>query len=71
MSPSDETTLDQLLAEPIVKQLMRRDGIDESAIRNLLLETCYARRGVQTGDDPGADDPHWVVRLRRGTSWPW
>ena len=37
-SPSDELTLDQLLAAPIVQQLMRRDSIDEATIRHLLQE---------------------------------
>jgi hypothetical protein len=35
----DELTLDQLLAAPIVRQLMRRDGLDEAAIRRLVQET--------------------------------
>jgi hypothetical protein len=35
----DEPTLDQLLAEPMVQQLMRRDGIDDATIRHLLQET--------------------------------
>jgi hypothetical protein len=42
-SPSNEPTLDQLLAEPIVQQLMRRDRIDEATIRDLLQETAQAR----------------------------
>ncbi len=32
-------TLDQLLAEPIVQQQMRRDGVDETTIRLLVQET--------------------------------
>jgi hypothetical protein len=32
----EEPRLVQLFAEPIVKQLMRRDGIDEATIRRLL-----------------------------------
>ena len=40
---SDELTLDQLLAEPIVQQLMRRDRIDAAAIRHLLQEVASAR----------------------------
>jgi hypothetical protein len=43
--PCDEPTLDQLLAEPIVQQLMRRDRIDEASIRHLLQETAAARPG--------------------------
>jgi hypothetical protein len=42
-SPSDELTLDQLLAEPIVQKLMRRDSVDEATIRHLLQETAAAR----------------------------
>ena len=41
---SDEPTLDQLLAEPIVQQLMRRDSIDEATIRQLLQKTAAARQ---------------------------
>ena len=43
-SPSDELTLDQLLAEPIVQKLMRRDSVDEMTIRHLLQETAAARK---------------------------
>jgi hypothetical protein len=43
-SRSGEPTLDQLLAEPIVQQLMRRDRIDEATIRHLVQETASARR---------------------------
>jgi hypothetical protein len=42
MSPCHEATLDQLLAEPIVRQLMRRDRIDEATIRDLLQATSSA-----------------------------
>lgn len=34
-----EPTLDQILAEPIVRQLMRRDGTDEGTIRRLMHRT--------------------------------
>jgi hypothetical protein len=60
-SPSDEPTLDQLLAEPIVQQLMRRDRIDAATIRHLLQETAFARRASWAKDDLKADDP--IVRL--------
>jgi MarR family transcriptional regulator, transcriptional regulator for hemolysin len=59
--PSDEPTLDQLLAEPIVQQLMRRDRIDEATIRHLLQETAAARPIVRAEDDLNADDPHWPL----------
>jgi hypothetical protein len=41
---SDEPTLDQLLAEPIVQQLMRRDRIDAATIRHLLQDVASARQ---------------------------
>jgi DNA-binding MarR family transcriptional regulator len=59
--PSDELTLDQLLAAPIVQQLMRRDRIDEATIRHLLQEAAAARPPVRTRDDLNADDPHWLL----------
>jgi hypothetical protein len=46
-SPCDEPTLDQLLAEPIVQQLMRRDSVDETTIRQLLQEAASARQKVR------------------------
>jgi DNA-binding MarR family transcriptional regulator len=58
---SDEPTLDQLLAEPIVQQLMHRDRIDEATIRHLLQETAAARPVVRAEDDLNADDPHWLL----------
>ena len=63
-SPSDELTLDQLLAEPIVQQLMRRDRIDEATIRHLLQETASARLASGAEDYLKADDPLSIVRLR-------
>lgn len=50
-SPSDEPTLDQLLAEPIVQQLMRRDSIAEATIRQLLRKTASARLASRAEDD--------------------
>ncbi len=34
-----ELTLDDMLAEPIVKLLMDRDGVDEAALRSLMRST--------------------------------
>jgi hypothetical protein len=48
---SDEPTLDQLLAEPIVQQLMRRDRIDAATIRHLLQEAASARRASSWAED--------------------
>ena len=38
-----EPRLDQLFAEPIVRQLMRRDRIDEATTRRLLRQAAVAR----------------------------
>jgi DNA-binding MarR family transcriptional regulator len=38
-----EPTIDQLFAEPIVQQLMRRDRTDEATIRHLLQQTAAGR----------------------------
>ncbi len=70
-SRPDEPTLDQLLAEPIVQQLMRRDRIDEATIRHLLQETAAARPAVWTEDDLDTDDPRSVVRLLHETARLW
>jgi hypothetical protein len=70
-SASDEPTLDQLLAEPIVRQLMRRDGIDEATIRHLLQETAAARLASLANDgrrDYSVDDITEI--LERVRTWP-
>ena len=54
-SPSGELTLDQLLAEPIVQQLMRRDKIDATTVRHLLQATASARRASSDQDDLNAE----------------
>src|SRR5258708_1896946 len=74
--PSDEPTLDQLLAEPIVQQLMRSDRTDEAAIRHLVQETAAARLALQahggsSTDDSGTDDPRVIVRLLHETARLW
>jgi hypothetical protein len=71
MVPSNEATLDQLLAEPIVQQLMRRDRIDEATIRHLLQETASARPASWAEDDLKADDPHSVVWRLHKTARLW
>jgi hypothetical protein len=70
-SRTDELTLDQLLAEPIVQQLMRRDNIDETTIRQLLQKTASAGLTSCAEDDLKADDPHSIVRLRHEAAWLW
>jgi MarR family transcriptional regulator, transcriptional regulator for hemolysin len=79
--PSDEPTLDQLLAEPIVQQLMRSDRTDEAAIRHLVQEAAAARLASQahngsstdgsSRDDSGTDDPQAIVRLLHETARLW
>jgi hypothetical protein len=54
-SCSDEPTLDQLLAEPIVQQLMHRDRIEAATIRHLLQEAASARRASWAEDDLNAE----------------
>ena len=68
---SDEPTLDQLLAEPIVQQLMRRDQIDEATIRDLVRQTAAARRAARAEDDLNTDDLHSIVRLLHETARLW
>jgi DNA-binding MarR family transcriptional regulator len=69
-SASDELTLDQLLAEPIVQQLMRRDRIDEAAIRYLLQKTAAARPPAWVEDDIDTDTRS-IVRLLHETARLW
>jgi hypothetical protein len=40
---ADEATLDQLFAEPIVRLLMCRDGVDEITVRHLLQQVAATR----------------------------
>ena len=53
---SGEPTLDQLFADPIVRQLMHRDGIDEAATRRLLQQMAATRS--PTVADTTARLPH-------------
>jgi MarR family transcriptional regulator for hemolysin len=69
--PSNEPTLDQLLAEPIVQQLMRRDQTDEATIRHVILETAAARAALRAKDDPSTDDPYPTVWLLHETARLW
>jgi hypothetical protein len=69
--PSNEPTLDQLLAEPIVQQLMRRDQIDEATIRDLLRQTAAARRAARFEDDLNAYDLRSIVQLLHETARLW
>jgi MarR family transcriptional regulator, transcriptional regulator for hemolysin len=69
---SAEPALDQLLAEPIVQQLMRRDQTDEPAVRHLLRETAAARQPLPAKNTaPDACDPYTIVRLLHETARAW
>ena len=52
--PFDEPTLDQLLAEPIVQELMHRDRTDEASIRQLLDQAAAARLALRENYDPNS-----------------
>jgi MarR family transcriptional regulator for hemolysin len=67
-APSGEPSLDQLLAEPIVQQLMHRDHTDETAIRRLLLQIAAAPSAVSTEDDSGLANPNETARLLQETA---
>jgi MarR family transcriptional regulator, transcriptional regulator for hemolysin len=66
--PSGESSLDQLLAEPIVQQLMHRDRTDEAATRRLLRQIAAAPTAVPAEADPGTDDPDETARLLHETA---
>lgn len=42
-----DPSLDEVLAEPIVRQLMRRDGVTEASVRQLMQQAAAARRRSQ------------------------
>jgi MarR family transcriptional regulator for hemolysin len=67
----DEPTLDQLLAEPIVQQLMRRDRTDEAAVRRLLQEIVVARLALPPSDHLNAEYPNAIVQLLVETARLW
>jgi hypothetical protein len=56
-----EPRLDQLFAEPIVQQLMHRDGIDEATIRRLLRQAAVTRAA------PSAPQPNGLLALVMGS----
>src|SRR5258708_34750283 len=68
---SEEPTLDQLLAEPIVRLLMRRDRTDEATIRRLLQGTGRARPVLQAKNDAHTDGPSPILWLLTGPARLW
>jgi MarR family transcriptional regulator, transcriptional regulator for hemolysin len=75
LSEPGEPTLEQLLAEPIVQQLMRRDGIDEAATRRLLRQVALARPAQNRGGllpESGAEgDPITILQLLHEATRLW
>ena len=74
-SASDEPTLDQLFAEPIVRQLMRRDKIDEDTTRRLFQRASAARaaprRRFSRSAPVAEDDRNTIAWLLSGTARLW
>ena len=66
--PSGEPGLDELLADPIVQQLMRRDRTDEAATRRLLQQIATASPATPDEEGPGPDDPDEMARLLQETA---
>jgi hypothetical protein len=52
---NEEPSLDDLLAEPAIRLMMRRDGVDEKAIRRLAawVRACCNRRREQQRAEEG------------------
>jgi MarR family transcriptional regulator for hemolysin len=66
--PSGEPSLDQLLAEPIIQQLMRRDRTDEAATRRLLQHIAAAQSAAPATDDSVTNDPNETALLLQETA---
>jgi hypothetical protein len=63
---NSEPTLDQILAEPIVRSMMRRDRIDERTIRELMRKAASAKPlrfpkldFVPPAPPPGGESSGW------------
>jgi|SRR5258707_9678665 hypothetical protein len=67
----DELTLDQLLADPIVQQLMRRDRVDEPGVRSLVRNVSVARSALRIVDYPDAAEENATARLSHETGDLW
>jgi MarR family transcriptional regulator for hemolysin len=70
-----ELTLDQLLAEPIVRQVMHRDRIEEAATRQLLQQVARARPKAKLRrvlpETSSKDDPDTIVGLLHDIARLW
>jgi hypothetical protein len=67
----DEPRLDQLFAEPIVKQLMRSDRIDEATTRRLLRQAAIARAPPSALRAEGLQALSMWSPLFAGISYAW
>lgn len=69
MEPETELTLDEMLADPIVRVMMRRDGVEETQVRALVRRVAgrlrqaeprsFARWAHTIGDDGSGDAAPW------------
>jgi DNA-binding MarR family transcriptional regulator len=71
LSSKREPTLDQIFAEPIVRELMHRDETDEAAIRHLLDKTAAFNAVPWTKDRPSTNDPHAIFQVLDETVRMW
>lgn len=74
MDPEVELTLDEMLADPIVHLVMRRDGVDETDIRALIQHVARGLQQVESRSvvdwptglaDPAVEIAGWEMRARR------
>ena len=74
-SLSDEPTLDQLFAEPIVRQVMHRDRIEEATTRRLLQQVAAARSEAKLHrvlpETRGKGDLNTIAGLLHDTARLW
>ena len=52
--PNAEPTLDDLMLDPIIHLLMRRDGVDEGAVRQIARDAALRLRNRPQSDDLAA-----------------
>ncbi len=43
-----QLTLDELLADPVIRLVMRRDGVSEEDVRHLMAQVAGRRRAAET-----------------------
>ena len=52
--PPREPTVDEMLADPIVRLVMRRDGVEEQEVRRILRLAARGRARLFNGQDDAA-----------------